>query len=53
MEEVRETATDDCKKLREEICVNETLWKQAANLIFCAGGTLFCYLWFGIIQESM
>lgn len=28
-------------------------WRQAINLIFCAGGILVCYLWFGIVQESM
>uniref|UniRef100_A0A915C8M4 Solute carrier family 35 member b1 n=2 Tax=Parascaris univalens TaxID=6257 RepID=A0A915C8M4_PARUN len=28
-------------------------WRQAVNLIFCAGGILVCYLWFGIAQESI
>lgn len=28
-------------------------FRQALNLIFCAGGILVCYLWFGIIQESI
>uniref|UniRef100_A0A1I8ENZ5 Uncharacterized protein n=1 Tax=Wuchereria bancrofti TaxID=6293 RepID=A0A1I8ENZ5_WUCBA len=50
---MHETKTDNSKKLKDEGYVNETLWKQAANLLFCAGGTLLCYFWFGIIQESM
>ncbi|MCP9257542.1 hypothetical protein DINM_000890 [Dirofilaria immitis] len=52
MEEVRET-TVGSKKAKDVVYINETLWRQAANLIFCAGGTLLCYLWFGIIQESI
>uniref|UniRef100_A0A8R1TNE8 Sugar phosphate transporter domain-containing protein n=1 Tax=Onchocerca volvulus TaxID=6282 RepID=A0A8R1TNE8_ONCVO len=44
---------DDSKKTEDEVCANETVWRQAANLIFCAGGTLLCYLWFGVIQESI
>ncbi|VBB30467.1 unnamed protein product [Acanthocheilonema viteae] len=45
--------TDNCKKVRDEVCMDESLWKQITNLIFCAGGTMLCYLWFGIIQESI
>lgn len=52
MKEMCET-TNNCKKLGDEVCMNEAPWKQVANLIFCAGGTMLCYLWFGIIQESM
>lgn len=39
----------DVKKINS----SEAIWRQALNLIFCAGGTLLCYLWYGIIQESM
>ncbi|KHN84754.1 Solute carrier family 35 member B1 [Toxocara canis] len=28
-------------------------WRQAANLVFCAGGILVCYLLFGVAQESI
>ncbi|VDK34011.1 unnamed protein product [Anisakis simplex] len=28
-------------------------WRQAISLVFCSGGILVCYLWFGIVQEAM
>ncbi|CAG9530253.1 unnamed protein product [Cercopithifilaria johnstoni] len=52
MKEVCET-TNNYKKLRNEVCMNESRWEQVASLIFCASGTILCYLWFGIIQESI
>uniref|UniRef100_A0A915PYK6 Small-subunit processome Utp12 domain-containing protein n=1 Tax=Setaria digitata TaxID=48799 RepID=A0A915PYK6_9BILA len=52
VEEISEEV-ENRKEVRSIAHIDEALWKQTANLIFCAGGTLFCYLWFGIIQESI
>lgn len=52
MEEVCEKTTDDSKKLGNEGDVKK-MWKRAANLIFCGGGSVICYFWFGIVHESM